>query len=217
MASRYPGDGVEPDLTHTWDLVRKAQGGDADSLNRLFDRYYDRVRRSVRARIGGKLRERLETEDILQPAFARAFQNFDRFEMRHEGSLLHWLAEYAQGQLHDAADEANAQKRRPPAPPLRLDDSRDGQGRVELPAGGPPPADVAAAREDQRAVEASLEELPEHYRRVIVLRDYDGLEWLEIARLMGKNGDSAVRELHRRALLELAHRLARRGLGPGGS
>lgn len=205
---------MEPDLTHTWDLVRKAQAGDGDSLNRLFDRYYDRVRRSVRARLGGKLRERLETEDILQPAFARAFQNFDRFEMRHEASLLHWLAEYAQGQLHDAADHANALKRREPAPPLRLDDSRDGQGPVELAASAPGPGDEAVAQEHQRAVEACLEELPAHYRRVIVLRDYDGLEWLEIARLMQKNSDSAVRELHRRALLELAHRLAQRGIGP---
>lgn len=206
---------VEPDLTQTWDLVRKAQGGDGDSLNRLFDRYYERVRRSVRARIGGKLRQQLETADILQPAFAKAFQNFDRFEMRDEGSLLHWLAEYAHGQLHDAADHANAQKRREPAPPLRLDESMDGLVRRELPGKEPSPSECVGKIEDQAAVESCLEELPEHYRRVIVLRDYDGLEWHDVARALQKNTDSAARELYRRALLELAHRLSRRGLGPG--
>ncbi|HZN40525.1 MAG TPA: sigma-70 family RNA polymerase sigma factor [Planctomycetota bacterium] len=203
------------DLSDTWHLVRKAQTGDDDSLNRLFDRYYDRVRRSVHARLGGQLRQRLETSDILQLAFAKAFQNFDRFEMRHEGSLMHWLAEYAQRQMNDAADRENADKRREPAPPLRLDDSNDGLGRVELPAPGRRPSEILAAAEDRAAIDACLAKLPEHYRRVIVLRDYDGLEWLEIARVMQKNSDSAVRELHRRAVLELAHQLARRGYGPG--
>ena len=203
------------DLSDTWHLVRKAQTGDDDSLNRLFNRYYDRVRRSVQARLSGRLRRQLETSDILQLAFAKAFQNFNRFEMRHEGSLLYWLAEYAQHQLNDAADKANTHKRREPAPPLRLDDSNDGRGRVELPSPGKRPSEIAAAAEDRVAIERCLEELPEHYRRVIVLRDYDGLEWTEIARDMQKNSDSAVRELHRRALLELAHRLARRGFGLG--
>ncbi|MFY9344970.1 MAG: sigma-70 family RNA polymerase sigma factor [Planctomycetota bacterium] len=207
---------MDPDLTQTWDLVKKAQGGDGDALNRLFDRYYERVRRSVRVRLGPKLRARLETADILQPAFTKAFQNFDRFEMRHEGSLLHWLAEYAQRQLNDAADQANAQKRREPAPPVRLDDSREGRGKVEVAGGDRSPSELAGQGEDCAAIEACLHELPEHYRRVIVLRDFDGLEWLEIARELGKNSDSAARELHRRAVLELAQRLARRGLGPAG-
>jgi RNA polymerase sigma-70 factor (ECF subfamily) len=206
---------MDPELTNTWDLVRKAQDGDGDSMNRLFARYYERVRRSVRARIGGKLREELETADILQPAFLKAFQNFDRFEMRDEGSLLHWLAEYAHGQVHDAADHANAQKRRAPKPTLHLDDSHDGTGHVELPGADRSPSECASNAENQAAVEACLEELPEHYRRVIVLRDYDGLEWLEIARILQKNTDSAVRELYRRARLELAHRLGKRGIGPG--
>jgi DNA-directed RNA polymerase specialized sigma24 family protein len=74
---------------------------------------------------------------------------------------------------------------------------------------------MASASEERAAIHACLAELPEHYRRVIGLRDYDGLEWIEIARVMQKNSDSAVRELHRRARLELAQRLALRGYGPG--
>jgi RNA polymerase sigma-70 factor (ECF subfamily) len=203
------------DLTKTWDLVRQAKTGDDDSLNQLFDRYYERVRRILHPRLGWQLRRRLETCDILQLAFAKAFQNFNRFEMRHEGSLLHWLAEYARHQLNDEVDKANAERRREPGPPLRLDDSNDGRGRVELPASGSPPSEMASASEERAAIHACLAELPEHYRRVIGLRDYDGLEWIEIARVMQKNSDSAVRELHRRARLELAQRLALRGYGPG--
>lgn len=209
---------MDPSLAKTMDLVHQAQGGDAEALNRLFARYYERVRRSVRARIGPRLRAHLDTEDILQPAFARAFQNFDRFEMRHEGSLLHWLAEYAERQVHDAADRDSAKKRRAPGAELPLDADAGTTGAAfELPGRATAPLDRAARSERELAVEACLDELPREHRMVIVLRDYDGLEWQEVAARLGKNTDSAARELHRRALLELARLLRRRGIGAEGS
>jgi RNA polymerase sigma-70 factor (ECF subfamily) len=204
---------VDHPLTQTWELVQKAQGGDAAAVNRLIQRYYDRVRRSVRARIGSRLRARLDSEDILQPAFAMAFANFDRFEMRHEGSLLCWLAEYAERQVHDAADRENAKKRTPPAGQVSLDDGAAVTGMgLDVPARVTAPVDRASRDEREMAVEQCLDQLPEHYRMVIVLRDYDGLEWNEVAVKLDKKTDSAVRELHRRALLELAKLLRRRGL-----
>jgi len=33
------GMSVDANLTQTWELVQRAQGGDADALNRLFQRY----------------------------------------------------------------------------------------------------------------------------------------------------------------------------------
>ena len=42
-------------------------------------------------------------------------------------------------------------------------------------------------------------------RRVLLLRDYDGLEWREIAAMTGKNTDSAAREEHSRAVVALAN------------
>jgi RNA polymerase sigma-70 factor (ECF subfamily) len=212
------GMSVDANLTQTWELVQRAQGGDADALNRLFQRYYERVRRSVRARIGSRLRSRLDSEDILQPAFAKAFENFDRFEMRNEGSFLHWLAEYAERQLHDAADRENAKKRLPPGGQLKsLDDDGGGnetRARLDVPGRTTGPIDRVVRSEREIAVEDCLEQMAEHHRMVIVLRDYDGLEWNEVAEKMQKNTDSAVRELHRRAMLELAKLLRRRGMGP---
>jgi RNA polymerase sigma-70 factor (ECF subfamily) len=204
---------VADDLTQTWDLVRKAQGGSDDALDRLFQRYYERVRRAVRVRIGAGLRARLDTEDILQPAFARAFQNFERFEMRHEGSLLHWLAEYAEGQIRDAADREKAKKRRPPGV-VRLDDSRE---TIEIRSTGPEPAAAAADREQQDAVEHCVDQLAPQFRTVVMLRDYDGLPWSEIAALLGKPSESAARDLHKRALRELNRLLKRNGIGPAGA
>jgi RNA polymerase sigma-70 factor (ECF subfamily) len=204
-------------LTQTLDLVRKAQGGDRDALDRLFSRYYERVRRSVRARIGARLRSKLESGDILQQAFAKAFETFDRFEMRHEGSFLHWLAEIAVRQIGDAADHFGAGKRLPPSPLMSLQaEAGDASGQLgDVVAGAQTGPDGRSMRNEQEAaVEACMDQLPEEYRRVLVLRDYDGLEWREVAEVLGKNTDSAAREQHRRALLELSRCLRRRGIGP---
>ena len=204
----------ENPLTKTWNLVHRAQGGDGDALDRLFARYYDRVRRSVRARVSDRLRARLEIEDILQPAFARAFQNFDRFEMRHEGSLLNWLAEYARRQIHDAVDRESAQKRQLPAAAVPIGPEDSTVGSVEPPDPSAAPIDKLAHSEHELLLKQCLDQLAPQYRDVIGLRDFDGLEWSEVARRLGKKTDSAAREQHRRALSELTSLLRRRGIGP---
>ena len=61
--------GMNP-LTQTLDLVKKAQGGDRDALSRLFERYYERARRSVRARLGAKVRALRRRENLSQTQFA---------------------------------------------------------------------------------------------------------------------------------------------------
>jgi hypothetical protein len=53
-------------------LFRRAQGGDGGALNELFERYYDRIYRIVRIRMGAKLRGVLESHDIVQQKIGRA-------------------------------------------------------------------------------------------------------------------------------------------------
>lgn len=204
-------------LTQTFELVRKAQGGDRDALERLFARYYERLRRSVRARLGQRLRTVLESGDILQAAFAKAFATFDRFELRHEGSFLHWLAEIAVHQIGDAADHHGAKKRTAPAPVVSLQaPAGDGSGEVAqlVPGADSGPVERSVRGEQEVLVEEALDQLVAEHRQVIVLRDFDGLEWREVAARLGKNTESAARETHRRAMLEFTRQLRRRGVGP---
>ena len=209
---------TEPDeqITRTLELVRKAQDGDKEALNRLFDRYYERVRRSVRVRLGRGLRNRLESGDVLQLVFAKAFQKFDQFEMRNEGALLNWLSEIAVGQIHDEADKSKAAKRKHEGAILSVhgdDDAGEGNA-VQLEGDVTGPLDTVQKRESRSAVDECMDALQEHYREVILLRDYDGMEWKDIARKLGKNTDSAARELHSRAMLALSRLLRDRGVGP---
>lgn len=207
----------QPDpMAQTMDLVRLAQRGDEHALNVLFGRYYARVRRAVGVRIGAELRGALETEDIVQQAFAKAFEKFEAFEMRHEGCLLHWIAEIAERQVRDAVDKKNAKIRRPRTGQVivALDAPTTHGGRIDPPMHESGPVTRVGDQEQERAVDACVDELPEQFRRVIVMRDYEGLAWQDICDKLGKNTESAARDLHQRALLELTVLLRRRGIGP---
>ena len=94
-----PREDPSVDLTVSLDLVRRAQGGDDQALNKLVERYYDRVRRIVRLRLGNNLRECVDSADILQNTFIAAVQSFQAFEMREEASLINWLSRLAQHQI----------------------------------------------------------------------------------------------------------------------
>lgn len=203
-------------MTRTLQLVQQAQGGNHDALNRLFGRYYERVRRSVRARIGPKLRSHLETGDILQQTFAKAFEKFDQFEMRDEGSLVHWLAQIAEGQIRDVVDHLGARKRTPPGPLVQLDAPvGDASGRIgeNVPNGQEPLTSALVRNFDVQVLEECLDQLAPQHRAVIVYRDFEGLEWQDVATHAGRPSASAAREMHRAATLELAKLLRRRGVG----
>ncbi|MBI5433631.1 MAG: sigma-70 family RNA polymerase sigma factor [Planctomycetes bacterium] len=204
------------DITQSVDLVHRAQAGDREALNRLFARYYERVRRIVRVRLGPELRALLDSGDILQETFAAAVSAFDRFEMREEASLIRWLATLAERQITAAADRYGAlkrdRKREVPLSPVNPASSSSPHGR-DLSASGPLPIDEVAGEEEATLVDDAIRELPEEYRELILWRDYAGAEWDVVARETGRPTAAAARMMHSRAMVELTKLVRRRGLG----
>jgi RNA polymerase sigma-70 factor, ECF subfamily len=195
------------DLGLTLQLVRRAQAGDHAALQPLFDRYYDRVRRIVRLRLGGGLRSRLESADIVQETFLAALAGFDRFEVRSEASLLQWLAVLAENRIRDAADWHGAGKRDAGREvPLSLP-GRSGTVHLDPAASGMAPADGVAHDEQVEALEAAVAELPEPERELVVLRDYVGMSWEDVAARTGRVSAAAARMAHGKVLLSLGAKL----------
>jgi RNA polymerase sigma-70 factor, ECF subfamily len=202
------------DLTRSFELVRLAQNGDDDALNRLLDRYYERVRRVVQVRLGKRLRGKIEIDDILQETFVAAVESFERFEMREEASLINWLAKLAERKIIAAADHYSAKKRdrrREVRLPSAYDDG-SGAPLGELADSVEAPADEAAQGELRELVEDCLADLPEDYRELILLRDYMRASWDEVASETGRPSPEAARMMHSRALLELARQFRSRGV-----
>jgi len=206
-------------ITRSLDLVLRAQQGDTDALNRLFERYYGRVQRIVRLRLGSRLREKVESGDILQETFIAAVRSLEDFEMREEASLIQWLSRLAERQIIAAADYYGAKKRdsRKEASLSGVEENgASATVRFDFADGKSlQPFDLVAGSEEQALVEACLANLPEDYRELILLRNYAGMSWEAIAEETGRPSPAAARMMHARALIELGKLL--RGPDEGSS
>ena len=201
------------DLCRTFDLVRCAQSGDRHALEVLMERYYDRVEGLVRIRLGSRLRGLLESGDILQETLIAALERFERFEMRDEGSLIHWLGKLAEHKITDAAEFHAAAKRDPDrCRPLLKGPSGDQSTTliIDLADHESSPSEHAVFAEESALLESCIANLREDYRELILLRNYAGCSWEAVARESGRPSPAAARMMHTKAMIALGKMMHRR-------
>jgi RNA polymerase sigma-70 factor (ECF subfamily) len=135
-----------------------------------------------------------DARDAVQDAFLNAFRSLDRFE---GGSLLStWLHRII---VNVSLMKLRTRRRRPEESldhllPAFLDDGHF----VDRFESGSEPADVRLARqEEQAAVRAAIDRLPEQHRTVLLLRDIEGLETAEVAGQLGISANAVKLRLHR--------------------
>ena len=192
-------------IRKTQELVALAQGGDNAALDQLCKVYGERVQRIVRFRMGGELRAKLESMDLVQDAFVAAVRDLDKFEYRDEGDFLRWLSRIAENRIRDNLDKLHANKR-----DIRREIPLNGHRRggensfVKTigPADSVTPSVIMSKREELNKLEKAMEKLRPEYRDVIVLVRIEGLSHKEAAKRMGKRPDS-TRALFSRALAVL--------------
>ena len=198
---------AEHPIDQTIDLVHKAHAGDREALDALVSRYYERVRRIVRLRLGAALRARMASDDILQEVFLEAVRSFDRFEMRDEASLINWLACMAEHRIRDAADYHGAAKRDAGREvPLVVQEGSTLLDR-ELSAGGLPPAEGASLAEQVARLEAAIDRLSPADRELILLHDYARMSWPVVAEQTGRASPDAARMAYAEAVRRLGKQL----------
>jgi RNA polymerase sigma-70 factor (subfamily 1) len=194
-------------------LVRRAQGGDHDALNQLFERYYDRIYRIVRIRMGARLRGVLESCDIVQQTCAVAARKIDSFEPKDGTSLIRWLARIAENQIHDEADKIRTEKRdtkREVALDAKVHGMQDSHPGLQLAAGGASPSSIVANNELKEIYDACVESLPDSMRELILLREYAGASWATVVKELELPNEHAAQEAYRRAQIKLAGILRKR-------
>src|SRR5690606_4197390 len=101
----------DEDFRDTTFLVYAAKAGDRLALDDLFRRYLPIVRQIVAVRMGMRLRQLTESDDLVQDALLRVFHGIERFDQRSEGGFRHWLARCVERELIDAARRLGAKKR----------------------------------------------------------------------------------------------------------
>ncbi len=128
-------------------------------------------------------------EDIAQETFARAFRKLNLYS--GESQFYTWLARIALNLL-----ATNKRRKR-----LENQKSREGfEVAIDSTSGEIPPDEVAAMNETQVCVRQAIECLDEERRVVILLRDFDGMDYAEIAATLEVPIGTVRSRLHRARL-----------------
>ncbi|MBN1459361.1 MAG: sigma-70 family RNA polymerase sigma factor [Armatimonadetes bacterium] len=172
----------------TQQLTEKAKAGDGRAFDQLVEQFGERLEASVRARLGEGGLEALETEEILQETFVRAFQSIERFEWQEEDSFYRWLSGIAKRVILVAARQYRGKRRTELA--------------REIPAIGTSPSKALRREERLQRLEEAIKCLSGDHREVILLARIDGLTINEIAERMDRS-PAAVKQLLSRALRKL--------------
>lgn len=178
-----------------------ARAADAQLLAALRARApgaYEQLVRSHGGRMLAVARRLLSSEedarDAVQEAFLNAFRNIDRFE--GQALLSTWLHRII---VNVSLMKLRSRKRKPEESldhllPAFKDDGHFAE-RFES---GTEPADQRLAREEeQAAVRAAIDELPDHYRTILLLRDIEGIGTQEVAEQLGITPNAVKLRLHR--------------------
>lgn len=140
------------------------------------------------------LRHEEDARDCVQEALIQAFRRIDGFEGKAAlGTWLHRIV------VNQALSKLRSRKARPEDSIDELLPTFDQDGiRIEPSWPHEEPIDELLARHTTRAVvRAKIEELPESYRNVLLLKDIEDLETSEVAALLGLNEGAVRVRLHR--------------------
>ncbi len=171
-----------------------------------------RLRLLLRHLAGRAIRARVEVDDLLQEVYLRALARRDTLPATDDdASLGRLLAQIARHTVIDFARALRAAKRRGGEERLaRSDWSRAGHDPA---ARTPGPRTRAGVAEIEHAIEQAFAALPPDHRRVLALRQLEGLSAAAAARRLGRS-ETAVHSLYRRALQAWETNIRRAGFEP---
>jgi len=154
------------------ELVARSQGGDLDSFNQLVLRW-ERPIYALAYRVIGREED---ARDVAQETFLRAFRALKGF--KGQAKFSSWLYRIT---LNLCRDWIRRERRTPVVQPP------EGIDVIEL-AGETSPSEsieeLVSRHELGRAVGKAMSQLPEEQRTAIILKEYHGLTFQEIADLL---------------------------------
>lgn len=166
------------------EVAERAKGCDPEAFSRLFDIFFERMRRYMYYHTGSVD----AADELASEVFASALESIGNFEDRG-GTIGHWLYGIARNLLSEH---------------FRAE-GRVVRGLLEPAALASDPADpesYALDRLDHEDVYRAVDRLPDEQREVVILRFIEGYRVREVASVMDKT-PGAVRALQHRAMASL--------------
>jgi RNA polymerase sigma-70 factor (ECF subfamily) len=176
---KRPGPTPDPEDAEDPELVERARRGDDECFRVLFERYH----RRAYSLAFGMVHNQDDALDIVQEAFIKAHRYLDKFE--GTSSFYTWFYRIV---MNLAIDHIRRKKR---TRHVDFNDALDhdgGDGSVDeslLPhILGQNPGKSLARKQIREQVQTALEELSENHRAVLVMREFEGLSYQEMAEVM---------------------------------
>ena len=178
-------------------LVQQVQRGNPAAFAALMRRYNRRLYRTARA----ILKDDSGAEDALQEAYVAAYRHIGEF--RGDAAISTWLTRIVVNQALQALRKTRRERVVVP-----FDETPDGARTMDIadaPSGTP--ENMMLRAEMRRLIEGKIDELPESYRTVFMLREVEDMTVDETAAALGIPG-ATVRSRLFRAKARLRESLA---------
>ncbi|WP_027664555.1 RNA polymerase sigma factor [Rhizobium leguminosarum] len=172
------------------DLVPLAKMGDEPAIRTIVQRHNQRLFRTARAVI----RNDAEAEDVVQAAYVKAFTNLATF--RGDAQLSTWLTRIT---LNEALGRVRARKNTTGLGEIDMQTTGPGGEVLQFPSSlsATDPETELARSQARHLLENAVDELPDDFRAVFVLRDIEGMSTDEAASYLGIRPETAKTRLHR--------------------
>jgi len=156
-------------------IVKRVQSGDRNAFDELVKRYYGAIHNVV----AHSIKDAQEREDLIQEIFFKAYRNIGGF--RFEASFSTWLYSIARNMLID-----KARKREPFQVSMEkeeggvkigdsVEDKRDDPEKWIL------------ERDADKSLRMALMSLDENHKQILILREMEGLSYIELSKVLKIN------------------------------
>ena len=179
------------------ELVEACLAGEDSAFDVLLGRWEKRIRGAIHRLVGSDE----EARDLCQEAFLKAYKNLRSF--KQEARFSSWLYQIALNLCRDRM------RRRRGKTMVSLDELEEGGAAMTV--AGPTALDLLQERDMSRLVARAIEALPDEQREIIILKEYQGLTFLEIAQVLDVPISTVKTRLYR-GLDQLRSRLEREGV-----
>ena len=175
--------------THNQELLAQARNGDADAFAELFEQFRPLLHRLAFRMVGAN-----DCEDVVMDTYLKVWRALPSFKGR--ASLKNWLCRV----LRNAALDAIRSRSRRQSREVSVHDYRDDEETLGLDErlpdpGGIAPDEQAHADDLGQLIQQAVDELPEHHRIPLLLREVDGLSYKEIAAATGVSKGTVMSRL----------------------
>ena len=167
-------------------IIARARQGCRESFNTLARGCWAYLNVAAREQLPPDLNTKVAPSDLVQQTLLVGYANFQSFAGESEADLLRWLQAILRrqalmaGRFHRNTASRSIDREVPLKTPLHA-----------IPDSQLTPSHFLVAADRISRLQSALQQLPEHYRHTLILRNQEGLSFEEIGRRTDRSADAA--------------------------